>query len=128
MANVVEPNQPETDEAGEDVLRSAFVEMLFALAASQVAIHAADLVGVDVPWQTKLPAFAHLGVGFVLIVASWLGWRQSVAPGMKERVRYPFSVPFIGLLVDVLLVILYFIIILSWPSAYRFPLLAGLSA
>jgi hypothetical protein len=38
---------------------------------------------------------------------------------MKERVRYPFSVPFIGLLVDVLLVILYFIIVRNVEIAQK---------
>jgi len=111
VANLAKPNQPEANGAGEDLLRSAFVEMLFALAASQVAINAADLAAVVAPWQAKMPAAAHLGVGLLVIAASWLGWRQSVSPGMKERVKYLFSVPFIGLLVDVFLVILYFIIV-----------------
>lgn len=111
VANVAETNQPEANAPGEDLLRSAFVEMLFALAASQVAINAADLVAVDATWQAKMPAAAHLGVGLLVIASSWLGWRQSVSPGMKERVEYLFSIPFIGLLVDVLLVILYFVIV-----------------
>ena len=111
-AGLVQPNQPGIVTAGEDILRSAFVEMLFALAASQVAIHAADLVSVAAPLWDKAPAFAHLGVGLLLIAASWVGWRQSVSPGMKEeKVKYLFSVPFLGLLLDVLLVILYFIIV-----------------
>lgn len=110
-ANVAKSRQVEANPAGEDILRVGFVEILFALAASQVAIHAADLEGISAPLQDKMPAVAHLVVGSVLIVASWLGWRQSVSPGMKEKVKYLFSVPFIGLLVDVLLVILYFIIV-----------------
>jgi hypothetical protein len=82
--------------------------MLFALAVSEVAIHAADLVSASGNLSDKLPALTHLVVGLVLIAASWVGWRRSVSPGMKERVEYVFSLPFIGLLLDVLLVILYF--------------------
>lgn len=104
--------QPTNPAASEDSLRFAFVEMLFALAVGQVAIHAADVVGIDAPLPEKMPAFAHLGVGLVLIAASWVGWRQSVSPGMKEsKVEYLFSLPFLGLLLDVLLVIIYFIIV-----------------
>ena len=85
--------------------------MLFALAVSQVAIYAADLVGIGAPLNDKWPACAHLGVGLVLIAASWLGWRQSQSPGMKDKVTFVCSLPFLGLLLDVLLVVLYFIVI-----------------
>src|SRR5262245_7337005 len=95
----------------EDALRSAFVEMLFALAVSQVAIHAADVLAIRAAWQDKMPAIAHLAVCLVLIAASWLGWRQSVSPGMREKVQYLFSIPFVGLLLDIFLVILYFIVV-----------------
>jgi len=112
MSDTLDTRPNEAGAIGEDLLRSAFVEMLFALAVSQVAIHAADLVNVDALWQDKMPAFAHLVVGLILIAASWLGWRQSASPGMKEdRVQYLFSLSFCGLLLDVLLVILYFIIV-----------------
>lgn len=110
MTNVPSPSQqPHT----EDPLRYAFVEMLFALAVSQVAIHAADLVGIQSSLLEKLPGFAHLTLGLIVIAASWVGWRQSQSPGMKEQIRSLFSVRFVGLLIDVLLVILYFILVRS---------------
>ena len=88
--------------------------MLFALAISQVAIHAADLVRINADLSSKLPALAHLTVALLLISASWVGWRQSVSPGMKEaRVKYMFSLPFVGLLLDVFLVIVYFVVVRS---------------
>jgi len=94
-----------------DPLREAFVEMLFALAVSQVAIYAADLTNVQSDWNSKLPPLVHLGLGLLLIATSWVGWRQSASPGMKEGIRYVFSRPFVGLLLDVILVILYFIVV-----------------
>src|SRR5882672_6868901 len=97
--------------AEEDILRLNFVEMLFALAVGQVAIHVADVVSVTAPLWDKAPALAHLVVGLVLISASWVGWRQSNSPGMKEKIRHLFSLAFLGLLVDVVLVIVYFIIV-----------------
>jgi hypothetical protein len=101
----------EQANSAEDVLRSAFVEMLFALAASQVAIYAADVVAVSAAPEKKAPAIAHLAAGLVLIATSWIGWRQSQSPGMKEKVTYWFSWTAIGLLMDVILVIVYFILV-----------------
>ena len=103
-----------SEGANQDALREAFVEMLFALAISQVAIHVADVVRIDANFASKLPALAHLTVALVLISASWVGWRQSVSPGIKEaRVKYIFSLPFVGLLLDVFLVIVYFVVVRS---------------
>lgn len=98
------------DNSGEDALRLAFVEMMFALAVAEVAIHAADLVNVDVAFVQKTPAIAHLSLTLLAIAASWVGWRQSVSPGMKDKVKFIFTWPFLGLLVDVLIVILYFML------------------
>ncbi len=96
---------------GQDALREAFVEMLFALAVSEIAIHAAEIVSASGSVNQKIPAGMHLTVGLILIATSWVGWRRSVSPGMRERVNSCFSIPFLGLLLDVFLVILYFIIV-----------------
>lgn len=97
----------------EDPLRFAFVEMLFALAVSQVAVYAADLVTVDESWPHRASAIGHLFLALMVIAASWLGWRQSVSGGMKERVQHLFTLGFVGLMFDVVLVILYFILVRS---------------
>lgn len=94
----------------DDSLRWTFVEMLFALAVSQVAINVADLISLGDPLMKKMPAFAHLTVAFVLIATSWLGWRRSRSPGMLESLEYVFSLRFLALLADMLLVVVYFII------------------
>ena len=94
-----------------DELRATFVEMLFALAAAEVAVVSADLVMVDAEWQSKLPALAHLAVAMFLIAASWLGWNNSLSPGKLEKIQSIFSIAFLGLLLDVALVILYFIVV-----------------
>lgn len=99
--------------SGDDPLRYAFVEMLFALAVSQVAIHLADLYGAQGSIIEKLPAISHLILGLVVISASWVGWRQSQSPGMKLKIESLFSLRFIALLVDVALVIVYFILVRS---------------
>lgn len=95
-----------------DTMRFAFVEMLFALAISQVAISTADLVTIKVPsLMYGLPALSHLLLALTVIATSWVGWRQSQAPGAQEPIRTIFSRRFIVLLVDVGLVILYFILV-----------------
>jgi hypothetical protein len=96
---------------GDIELRLTFVEMLFALAVSQIAIAAADLVSIDDSFPRKLPAVTHLVVALAVISASWLGWKRSVSPGSREPMRHLFSLPFLAMIIDVCLVILYFIIV-----------------
>src|SRR5205823_1636231 len=54
---------------------------------------------------------AHLFVALLLIACSWVGWRQSVSPGITQKVTGVFRRSFVGLLLDVILVVLYFIIV-----------------
>lgn len=105
------PNIPQAQT--EDPLRYTFVEMLFALAVSQVAMGASDLIGAPNSWLEKFPGLAHLTLSLIVIAASWVGWRHSQSPGMKQQILSIFSVRFVGLLTDVLLVILYFILVKS---------------
>jgi hypothetical protein len=102
-----------TPTSGDDPLRYTFVEMLFALAVSQVAIHLADLSGAQGSFREKTPAITHLLLGLVVISASWVGWRQSQSPGMRLKIENLLSLRFFALLVDVALVIVYFILVRS---------------
>jgi hypothetical protein len=101
----------QNNESAKDVLRETFVEMLFALAVGQIAVNVAAIVTIPEKFITKLPAFSHSGVALLLIATSWVGWRQSNSPGMKKLITSVFSMPFIGLLMDVVLVVLYFIVV-----------------
>jgi hypothetical protein len=85
--------------------------MLFALAISQIAIAAADLVSIDASFVSKLPAVTHLIVALAVISTSWLGWKRSASPGSREPMKHLFSLPFLAMIIDVCLVILYFIIV-----------------
>src|SRR6266487_2249411 len=105
-----------------DSLREAFVEMLFALAVAQVAVNAASVVATQMPVTEKLPAFSHLLLALVLIACSWVGWRQSRSPGMKERITSVFGGAFLGLLLDVMLVVLYFMVVQTAESAKEAPM------
>jgi hypothetical protein len=104
-------SNPSRPVEADDPLRYAFVEMLFALAVSQVAIHVADLTTVANPWVDRLPAVSHLCLALGVIAASWVGWRQSQSPGMKQQIQSIFSRRFLALLLDVLLVICYFVLV-----------------
>ncbi len=111
MNNV--PNLPADASPKEDPLRFTFVEMLFALAVSQVAMSAADLASLPNPIGEKLPALAHLTLSLLAIAASWVGWRLTKSPGTKHLISSIFELRFVGLILDVLLVILYFILVKS---------------
>jgi hypothetical protein len=95
----------------EPRLRFGFVEMLFALTAAEIAIQASDLVkylGID---TAVLPAYTHLLVATTLVTTSWVGWLKSKAPGNRLDVEAVFSWPFVVLLLDVFLVVCYFIVV-----------------
>jgi len=109
-------NQPEQaakreQDTKQDPLRETFVEMLFALAVAQIAIVAEKLAFLDKPLLEEGPAIAHLFVALILISSSWVGWRRSKSQGMKEKIESVFGLPYVGLLLDVFLVILYFILV-----------------
>lgn len=95
----------------EDPLRFTFVEMLFALAVSQVAMGAADLASLTNPIAEKTPALSHLALSLLVIATSWVGWRRSQSPGTKHLITSIFEIRFVHLMLDVLLVILYFILV-----------------
>jgi hypothetical protein len=92
-------------------VRFAFVEMLFALTMAEIGVQTADLVTRGPGIQNALPAYAHLLLALTLVATSWVGWTWSLAPGNVRDVRYVFSWEFVVLLLDVLLVIAYFIIV-----------------
>lgn len=99
--------------AAEDPLRFPFVEMLFALAVSQVAMCAADIIGIPGLFREKIPGLMHLVLSLLVIATSWVGWRHSQSPGMQKQIVSVFSRPFVRLLMDVLLVIVYFVLVKS---------------
>jgi hypothetical protein len=92
-------------------VRFGFVELLFALTAAEIAVQFADLVSKVEAVAVGLPAYAHLTLAFILVATSWVGWSRSIAPGAKRDVQAVFSADFIVLLIDVLLVIFYFIVV-----------------
>jgi len=94
-----------------DELRFGFVEMLFALTAAELAVQVADVVKNFEADLAALPAYTHLMFATILVTTSWVGWLKSKAPGNRAPLDSVFSAAFIVLLVDVFLVICYFIIV-----------------
>lgn len=98
------------NSAGQPRLRHEFVGMMFALAIGEVGLQTAALVQVGHFFQF-LPAYTHLVLATVVISTSWVGWSLSVAPGGRADVRRIFQWEFLVLLLDVILVIVYFILV-----------------
>lgn len=102
----------EASDQSSTQLHLTFVEMLFALAIGEVAVDAGSLVslqiqrGIDI--ATSLPVYCHLFLTTIVIATSWVGWRNSRFSGTK--IKSVFSLDFLELLVDVFLVICYFLL------------------
>jgi hypothetical protein len=91
-------------------LRHEFVGMMFAITIGEVGLQVAALVQAG-HVAHFLPAYGHLLLATVVVAASWVGWSVSLAPGARMDVRGVFQWEFIVLLLDVSLVITYFILV-----------------
>ncbi len=104
---------------GEDDLKGSrlhltFVEFLFSLAAAEVAVRFASVFDDNVDWRS--PEFcalvAHLSMALLLIAASYIGWSNSSnAHRDTSRLTTVFSWDFVELMLDVILVIAYFVLV-----------------
>lgn len=86
--------------------RFIFVQLLFSLTAAEIARVASELFQVGANWSA-LPAWVHILLATAVVVTSWVGWSVSES-SLRVRVNSVFSFPFLVLLIDVLLVVLYF--------------------
>jgi len=109
-AAATQVNTPKLQESkAEPKLRHEFVGMMFALAIGEVAVQTAVLIRAG-NWVHFLPAYSHLFLTAILIAASWVGWTLSPSPGARKDVQGVFQMGFLVLLVDVFLVVVYFIL------------------
>jgi len=83
---------------------------MFALTIGEVGLQTARLVQAG-HWVHFLPAYSHLVLATVMIAASWVGWTLSPSPGARQDVSGVLQPEFLVLLVDVILVIVYFIFV-----------------
>jgi hypothetical protein len=105
--------------------------MLFALVIAETAIqisvlattaanaweYGGVLIGLkavfsEENWSILAPA-AHLLLGFILISTSWVGWSRSIHRADSHDIEDIFSIPFVLLLIELLLVVLYFVLVRS---------------
>lgn len=91
-------------------LRHEFVAMMFAVTIGEVGVRVAPLIR-EGHYLHYLPAYSHLVLATCLIAASFVGWAHSPSPGGRRDVRKVLEWEFLVLLVDVLLVICYFILV-----------------
>jgi hypothetical protein len=92
-------------------LRFEFVEMLFALAIGQVAIELGDLIFNNFGFVSFPHVYSHLFLATFLISLSWVGWQKSQSHGNILLINSIYSVQFFILLIDLFLVMCYFIIV-----------------
>ena len=81
--------------------------MMFAIAVGEIGLQTAALVQSE-HLIHYLPAFFHLILATILIAASWVGWSRSLA---KQDVKTLFEWAFVVLLLDVMMVVVYFILV-----------------
>jgi hypothetical protein len=104
-------------------LRTEFVGMMFALAAAEIGIQAAELTRFNL-WDKalipySLPAWFHLALAATIIALSWVGWSRSKASQNIDDAGEVSDTRFFVLLLDVVLVIFYFIIVKNVEIATR---------
>ncbi len=114
---------------GKMWLRHTFVGMLFALAVAETAKLFGDLFAVVAyGWDHQMSVLgliarmssenflllapaSHLVLGLVLVAKSWVGWSRSKAAGNSKEVDDIYSILFVLLMLELILVVLYFILI-----------------
>jgi len=105
-----EATKIQASEEKELKLRHEFVGMMFAVAIGEVGLQTATLVRAH-NWIHFLPAYSHLFLATVIIATSWVGWSLSHSRGGQKDVQSVFESEFVVLLLDALLVVIYFIIV-----------------
>jgi len=100
-------------------LRFEFVELLFALATAEIALQFGELAALHVSPLDAPTSYLHLILAGALVAASWVGWSSSRAPGNRVRITGVFSWAFVVLVIDVTLVIAYFIIVRGVEKATK---------
>lgn len=91
-------------------LRIEFVGMMFALAIAQVGIEIAEFFEKGISLWNHFYVITHLSLSTYVIASSWVGW-QSSASKNKLTGSGIFNLSFIVLLIDIIIVIFYFILV-----------------
>jgi hypothetical protein len=92
-------------------LRFVFVQMLFALTVGETARQIATLIDQTGVSAEAASSYSHLLLATIIVATSWVGWTRSISSLNMLPLLTIFSLPFLVLLIDVSLVIFYFIIV-----------------
>ncbi len=92
-------------------LRLDFIGMVFTLAITQVGLEIGDFFSKGLSFKDHLYVFTHLTLAVYIIASSWVGWQISKSKGSNEKLTHTFGLPFIILLIDLCLVIAYFVLV-----------------
>ncbi len=90
-----------------------FVEFLFSLAAAEIAMRFATVfdTGADLWSWSFLVLVVHLFLALLVIAASYIGWQKSKSSHRDTVIPGIISLDFFELILDVIMVILYFILV-----------------
>ena len=95
---------------GEDI-RWVFVSFLYTVVASDIA---SKISRVFCNWEKmaiiRRTALSHLALAAVVVITSWLGWSLGTASGSYARVTEVISRPTLLLLMDFILLVLYYVL------------------
>ena len=89
--------------------------MMFAITIGEIGLQTAALVH-STHLVHYLPAFFHLVLATIVVAASWVGWSRSLGPSRKD-VNEVFEWPFVVLLLDMVMVVTYFILVRTVDSS-----------
>ena len=92
-------------------LRFDFIGMVFALAISQVGLEIGDFFKYNISIIRHFYVLSHLILSVYVIASSWIGWQTSKSDGNHQPINNVFDRSFLVLLVDLVLVFLYFILV-----------------
>lgn len=104
-------------------LRHMFVAMLFALVVSEIAMSSYELFKTfgssQAWWHQNAAGISHLAFALIVITTSWLGWSSTfrkVNESDQDKVVNVLDKRHGLLLMDVLIVILYFALVRSYDK------------
>jgi len=98
-------------------LRFDFIGMMFALAIGQVGLEIGKFYSTNNSLFCCPYVFTHLVLAIFIIASSWIGWKHSKSKGSIQAVEDTFSLSFILLLIDLFLVLCYFIFVSKVDTA-----------
>lgn len=107
-------HQEDGDKNQDRELHFTFVELLFSLAVAEIAQRFAGVIDkADGDFlETKYwPCYSHLFLALIVITTSWIGWGKSNASHRNSKFASVFRLDFVELLIDVVLVIVYFVLV-----------------